>query len=89
MLTLSADGQGFGTPVARETEKVLPFRAYIKMKRGENVKYARIAEQASAVDTITGEDITGEEVIYDLRGIRVINPANGIYIINGKKVMVK
>lgn len=89
MLTLSADGQGFGTPVARETEKVLPFRAYIKMKRGENVKYARIAEQASAVDTITGEDITGEEVIYDLRGIRVVNPVGGIYIINGKKVLVK
>ncbi|MFW5544521.1 MAG: pyridoxal 5'-phosphate synthase lyase subunit PdxS, partial [Prevotella sp.] len=44
---------------------------------------ARIAEQASAVDTITGEDITGEEVIYDLRGIRVVNPVGGIYIING------
>lgn len=91
MLTLDESGEGFGKKPAanREVEQVLPFRAYIKMKNGLNVSYARIAEQSSAVETIIGSDIESDDVIYDLRGIRVINPANGIYIINGKKVMVK
>lgn len=31
----------------------------------------------------------GNDVIYDLNGVRVKNPAKGIYIINGKPVMVK
>ena len=28
-------------------------------------------------------------IIYDLSGRRVISPSKGIYIINGKKVMIK
>jgi hypothetical protein len=39
------------------------------------------------------EEVTGESAnagtIYDLQGRKVENPSNGIYIINGKKVLVK
>ena len=47
---------------------------------------------------IIGEDVDGVEsvdanvestVIYDLSGRRVENPTNGIYIINGKKVLIR
>ena len=34
-------------------------------------------------------DREGDDVIYDLNGFRVKNPDKGIYIINGKAVMVK
>ena len=32
---------------------------------------------------------TGEDVIYNLQGVRVKNPGKGIYIINGKKTVLK
>lgn len=35
------------------------------------------------------ETVNGEDVIYNLQGVRVSNPTKGIYIINGKKVIVK
>ena len=40
----------------------------------------------TSIDTISSETGT---VIYDLFGRRVQNPSNGIFIINGKKVLVK
>ena len=33
--------------------------------------------------------MTGEDVIYNLQGVRVKNPGKGIYIINGKKTVVR
>ncbi|MBR3896326.1 MAG: hypothetical protein IKJ42_04805, partial [Bacteroidaceae bacterium] len=59
--------------------------------------------QAAALRTISinvdGEEGTtaidnsifnnGETVVYDLQGRRVENPAKGIYIVNGKKVVIK
>ena len=30
-----------------------------------------------------------EAYIYDLQGRRVLNPTNGMYIVNGKKVVIK
>ena len=33
--------------------------------------------------------MTGEDVIYNLQGVRVKNPGKGIYIINGKKTVLK
>ena len=58
------------------------------------------AENASAITFTTDENYQtiindaeivneGEDVIYDLNGIRVKNPEKGIYIINGKAVRVK
>lgn len=49
------------------------------------------------VDSITGveevkgveEQRQGDNIYYNLSGQRVVNPSNGIYILNGKKVIVK
>ena len=32
--------------------------------------------------------IEGDDKVYDLQGRRVANPSNGIYIVNGKKVIM-
>lgn len=42
----------------------------------------------TGIDAVEGEN-NGEVVIYDLSGRRVENPTRGIYIVNGKKVLVK
>ena len=39
-------------------------------------------------EIVLTEDIAGNE-IYDLQGRRVSNPSSGIYIVNGKKIVIK
>lgn len=46
-------------------------------------------EETTEVTVIKGENGEAGGVYYDLQGRRVENPANGIYIVNGKKVLVK
>ena len=43
----------------------------------------------TGIDELKGEDVKLKGVCYDLSGRAVENPTNGIYIIDGKKVMVK
>ncbi len=43
---------------------------------------------ADGIETMTVDDLNGS-VIYDLSGRRVSNPVRGIYIVNGKKIIVK
>lgn len=79
---------------ADPTQTLKPFRFYLKFNE---------PSQAAALRTISinvdGEEGTtaidssiftnGETVVYDLQGRRVENPAKGIYIVNGKKVVIK
>ena len=65
------------------------FRAYIKAKTaGGSVKMFIDGENVDAIDAINGE--TAEQgVIYNIAGQRVNKAQKGIYIVNGKKVIVK
>ncbi len=53
---------------------------------GGTKKWTIVAGEAS-IDDVTGE--ATENTAYDLQGRRVDNPAKGLYIVNGKKVLVK
>ena len=41
------------------------------------------------IEEIENESVCEQNVYYDLQGRKVVNPTNGIYIINGKKVFIK
>ena len=43
----------------------------------------------SSIHQISTENISGRRVIYNLRGQRVANPTHGIYIVDGKKVVIE
>ena len=43
---------------------------------------------ATAIDELSGS-ADGEEAVYNLNGQRVDNPEKGVYIVNGKKVIIK
>ena len=44
----------------------------------------------TGIDTVNSEKVTANSVAYDLQGRRVVNPKKGgLYIVNGKKVVVK
>ena len=44
--------------------------------------------ETTAISNIDA-DVPNDAIYYNLNGQRVVNPAKGVYILNGKKVMVK
>ena len=71
--------------------EVRPYRAFLKLKQDVVPQYSKLfavfgdATGISAIDKLTNEGA----VIYDLQGRRVQNLTRGLYIVNGKKVILK
>jgi hypothetical protein len=42
----------------------------------------------SSIYQISSQELSGKRVIYNLRGQRVTNPTRGIYIVDGRKVVI-
>jgi hypothetical protein len=51
--------------------------------------YIEEIDVTSVNNTHINNDNKGERKYYNLKGQRVLNPKNGIYIVNGKKVFIK
>ncbi len=60
---------------------------FTTMPAHDVVYTAIIKSTPTAIDAILASD--GQLKVYDLQGRRVERPAKGIYVINGKKVMIK
>ena len=66
--------------------------AYLKWPQGSNSRARALTITFSDSTTGIGQvetELTGDEVIYNLRGQRVEKPGKGLYIVNGKKVFIK
>ena len=46
-------------------------------------------EEITGIEEMFSDVTEGAKVIYDLQGRRVAAPSKGVYIVNGKKVIVK
>ena len=46
-------------------------------------------DETTGVSDVRGKMADGRSDIYNLNGQKVLNPTKGLYIVNGKKVMVK
>ena len=71
---------------------IKPFRAYLKVKEGvnpANVKLMIGGSTVTGLDSIDAAAETESEAVYNLLGQRVNKTQKGIYIVNGKKVVVK
>jgi hypothetical protein len=78
--------------------KTKPYRMFFVNTRPVNSNGVALARQLNlrlingSTTEITPEQIDGwgetEPIYYDLQGRRVLNPENGIYIVNGKKVVL-
>ena len=69
-------------------------RAYLPVTPGSNAAaqafFAFDASTTTGVENINAQDSSEqEEKVYDLQGRRVAKPAKGLYIVNGKKVIMK
>ncbi len=72
-------------------ETLPAFRAYVKQREGRELQTFRfdILTEYTGIENVSAE--FGEDAeIYNLQGIRVKNPsAAGVYIVNGRKVLLK
>lgn len=78
-------------PAKAEAKKVNPFHAYLEAKPGLTLEDVAIMTNTGVtvgIEEVAAEEV-GDAVIYNLQGIRVVNPGTGLYIINGKKVYLK
>lgn len=68
-------------------------KAYLKLEGTVNVQMLSIRQGTGGDETVVENRLTDsqteEKVYYDLTGRRVDNPGRGIYIVNGKKVVIK
>ena len=68
-------------------------KAYLKLEGTANVQMLSIRQDTdgdeTAVENRLADSQTEEKVYYDLTGRRVDNPGRGIYIVGGKKVVIK
>ncbi|MBQ4387642.1 MAG: hypothetical protein II822_08580, partial [Prevotella sp.] len=46
-------------------------------------------DETTGIEMPTAEVIDADAVVYDLQGRRVAQPTKGLYIVNGKKVIIK
>lgn len=90
--TTAAATHGLSFADNDETATTLPaFRAYVKAREGRELQTFRfdILTDYTGIEGVAS-DLDENDEIYNLQGIRVKNPARGgVYIVNGKKVLVK
>ncbi len=87
---LHPDGSGFG--VATATASVAPFRAYINTSEVSAAPLKVIHGDGDVTTGITAADAEtniNSEVYYNLAGQRVAQPHKGVYIVDGKKIVIK
>lgn len=98
ILFFGTDGQLYylSQGITTKVVNIKPFRAYIRLPKGAinwiDGQQARVRHRNSAMTDIEGPelDAQGSMLIYDLMGRRVTAiEKGGIYIVNGKKVIVR
>ena len=93
VLQKQGENLGFYKVNADNTIKITSFRAYLTPQAaGDSVSPApmlRIIFGNTTGITDLKKSIVEDDVIYNLNGVRVTNPSKGLYIVNGKKVVIK
>lgn len=71
---------------------IKPYRAYFTSSTANSAKQMRIVisnETTGIEETVELEDVDSDANLYNLMGRKVQNSAKGVYILNGKKVIIK
>lgn len=73
---------------------VLPGKSYLYIDGGRNNVSARplrfyVGNTSTAIDGITNTPVVKDDAYYNLQGVKVQRPQHGVFIHNGKKVVLK
>jgi hypothetical protein len=74
-----------------ERTTIKPFRAYLTYTGGGSPTAPNfvIDGEATGINAVNGSELKVNGEYYNLAGQRVANPTKGLYIVNGKKYMIK
>ncbi len=87
-VTWSSSKESVATVMNGVVTAIAPGTTVITAKAGDKEAICVVMViAASGVDGMMADE--EEAVIYDLSGRRVLNPTKGVYVINGKKVVIK
>lgn len=95
LLTLGRNKSGkIGFFLYKGTAKIPPYRAYISVNTVKDAPSLLLSigddeEETTAVRSIENLETEADAPYYDLKGQRVEHPTKGIYIHNGRKVVIK
>ena len=65
-------------------------RAYIEMLNGYPAPSLTIEGDATGISaTLVNSEEIIDNSVYDLQGRKVANPTKGLYIVNGKKIVIQ
>ena len=86
--------QSYSTnPADAEMAFLKPFQAYMLYKGAEEkpvLKFDTKGDTTTLIREVSGQPTTQTDIIYNMQGIKVDNPAaKGLYIVNGKKAFIK
>ena len=91
VLANGSKGVGFYKLQNDDGDTVPAGKAYLKIVGGaaQARAFLGFGNGTTGIDNLTPVLSNGEEVYYDLQGRRVAQPTKGLYIVNGKKVIIK
>lgn len=83
--------KGLGFYKSDGSNKVKANRAYLTAESAEGSRmFIGFDDETTGIDSVVKQDTkTADNVYYNLSGQRVANPSKGLYIVNGKKVIIK
>ena len=64
-------------------------KAYLQLSAEAKVSFLSFGDDATAIESVETNNNRGNGEYYTLQGVRTSAPVKGLYIINGKKVVVK
>ena len=89
---LANEGDGAGFYRVADGVRIPAGKAYLEIEGGGAAPAFfgfGFGGGTTGIDNLTPALSNGEEVYYDLQGRRVAQPTKGLYIVNGKKVIIK
>ena len=84
----SGEGKGIGFYKLSETGTIGAHKAYLTYS-GATAREYFLFDETTGVNTLNVERKTMNGDYYDMQGRKVAQPAKGLYIVNGKKVVIK
>ena len=85
------DKVGFYKVTSEAPQQINPFRAYLTAGSEARMLGIGFDGEITGISALQNdtERMADDRIFYDLQGRRVAQPSKGLYIVNGKKVMVK
>jgi len=87
---MKSDGRLY-YPESDGVARLKGMRAYFKTTNGQAAPLLSLDGETTGINEVqySGFKVQGSEAFYNLNGQRVTHPTKGLYIVNGKKIIIK